>query len=153
MSHSDINKAALITHTSNSKAGWWYICYVSKKTLLPRVRAATSTAVWLWLLSSSADCLGVHNPKISLQRHLKWVRMSHWLHPDKLAQCVTSILIPDFSFSYAKAFWQPMGSECHQLSGHLECWTVPQWSFTTAASSDPLSFTCGHKIHYLVVEY
>lgn len=126
MSHFDINKAALITHPSNSKAGWWYTCYVSKKTLLPHVRAATSTAVWLWLLSSSADCLGVHHPKISLQRHLKWVRMSHWLHPDKLALCVTSILIPDFSFFICKSSLEANRLEVPSAVG-------PSWVLNCAA--------------------
>lgn len=104
----------------NSGAGW--LCpatvRVSQKTLLFTATATLKLSA-TGRRAAPLDSLDVYNPKTSLQCHFEEVWVSHSPLPHKLMPCVTSILIPDLSFSDVKAFWQPGGSSGHQLSRHL----------------------------------
>lgn len=126
----------------NSGVGW--LCpatvRVSQKTLLFTATATLKLSA-TGRRAAPLDSLDVYNPKISLQCHFEEVWVSHSPLSHKLMPCVTSILIPDLSFSDVKAFWQPRGSSSHQLSRHLrndaaEGCGLSRSSFTNTPLSD-----------------
>lgn len=130
----------LWSHAFNSKVGWVYPATCLSKNFIIHTCTATLqlSAIGRW--AAPLHCLDV----FLTQRYLCSAILSkcEWVIRFSLTnlQCVTSILIPDFSCSDVKAFRQPAGSNSHQLSCHQrndagECRGLLQSSFTNTASS------------------